>query len=473
MTIENHYFTVKVKLSTCTAAFAVIMMALLGACNSDDFNEGPFISKRKAILAFSFDEFQPPVVGEIDYVDSTVHLVVPFGTDLTSLVPSIEVSDKASISPASGVANDFSDTVVYVVTAENGTTQDWQIIVQEGEEEAKLRLKLSAPIWNRSPTGTGVPDFFTKDGNRGLAYGNDHLYITNNNDQILIINPNDGTVIDPLDMTGVSGGEPKISDVAVSGKYILACNTVEWTSDAGGEPTTFKIYKWNSETAQPDIYLSYTNTEYRMGDSFSVIGDIDNDAVILTAFGRKFLNPTSRGNLVFKWTVTGGVLNPEPDMITISGVPSLTKLGSRPHAQMLSPDSEELYVNANDIEITKTDLNGAFISRLPNTGRQLYDGFSSYFDLFEFLGKRVIVTPFPRSSIESRLIVMDLSEGLENVTTEDVILSSNFMEGAGEIANINASGAVTYHQVDANNVAVYVLITNQALVKFNLTAEFN
>ena len=42
---------------------------------------------------------------------------------LAALVPTIEISDKATISPASGVAQDFSDgkTVEYTVEAEDGT----------------------------------------------------------------------------------------------------------------------------------------------------------------------------------------------------------------------------------------------------------------------------------------------------------------------------------------------------------------
>lgn len=46
---------------------------------------------------------------------------------LTALVPTIEVSEKATVTPASGVAQDFSNgkTVTYTVTAENGTTVEY------------------------------------------------------------------------------------------------------------------------------------------------------------------------------------------------------------------------------------------------------------------------------------------------------------------------------------------------------------
>lgn len=454
-------------------------IALLGAvlvfsgCEEEEaFNEGPFVSKRRKILRFDFQELDPPVVGEINTKDSTVLLRVPFGTDLTNLVPTIEVSPKATVAPPSGVPNDFTEPVTYLVNAENGTVQDWAVTVEVGEPDARKVLKLSDPVWNRSPSGSGIPDFFTTDGERGLGYGNGHLYITNNNDKVLILSPNDGSQLGQLNMTGVEGGGPKISDVAVSADgQILACNTVEWTSDAGGEPTEFKIYKWADENSEPEVFLSYTNTMYRMGDSFSVIGDVSSEAVILTCFGRKFLNPTTRGDLVFLWRVSGGVLNPEPEIIQVEGVPTLSKFGSRPHVQMLDVDSDQLYVNGNDIDFTLTDLQGNFITRIPNAGRDLYDGFTSYFDIFEFSEKRVLIGCFPRSNIESRLLVIDITDGLGEVEPEDVILSQDFVENTGEIANINASGSVAYNQVDENTVEVYCLITNQALAKFTLITE--
>jgi|GEM_PF-2275898 hypothetical protein len=464
---RNHAFFATAILLICTAL-------AISACEENAFNEGPFVSKRKSITYFAFEDFQPPVVAEINSFDSTINAIVPFGSNLSALSPTIIASDKATVSPPSKIINDFTNTATYVVNAEDGTVQNWPVNVVWGEEQAVLRLRLSRAIWNLSPTGTGIPDFFTKDGERGLAAGNNgHIYVTNNNDNIMILNASDGSPIGPLDMTDVDGGSPKIADVEFNNGVILACNSVEWTSDGGGEPTTFKVYRWDTEDSAPTVFLRYENTEYRMGDSFSVVGDINNEAVIITAFGRKFLNPATRGNQVFLWRVSGGVVNPVPEIITVQGVPSLAKFGSRPHASMFSVDAQEIIVNANDIDITQADLTGVFQARLPNTSKQLYDGFTSNFEVFEFQGKKVLITAFPRSSRESRLIVIDISKGIGNVTPEDVILSQDLMAGSGEVANVNASGGVSYNMLDANNVDLYVLITNQAVAKFRLTAELD
>jgi hypothetical protein len=72
----------------------------------------------------------PGQVGETSIGISSINLTVPFGTDLTSVSPVIEVSPYATISPASGQPVDFSDGYeVYIVTAENGTTKSYTVNV--------------------------------------------------------------------------------------------------------------------------------------------------------------------------------------------------------------------------------------------------------------------------------------------------------------------------------------------------------
>jgi len=88
-----------------------------------------------AIISFSLPELIAPAT-----INGGVQLVlgrVPYGTDVTTLVPSIEVSPGASIDPVSGIPTDFTNPVTYIVVAENGTTsQDWvaAILVEQNTE---------------------------------------------------------------------------------------------------------------------------------------------------------------------------------------------------------------------------------------------------------------------------------------------------------------------------------------------------
>lgn len=80
------------------------------------------------IVSFTFDEdvvaTQPVING------TTITFNVLEGVDVTSLTPTIEVSAGATITPASGVAQNFSSPVTYTVVSEDyGTTKTYTVSV--------------------------------------------------------------------------------------------------------------------------------------------------------------------------------------------------------------------------------------------------------------------------------------------------------------------------------------------------------
>ena len=54
--------------------------------------------------------------------DTAIAVEVAHGTDVTSLKPTIVISEGASVSPKSGTSKDFTNPVEYTVTAANGTS---------------------------------------------------------------------------------------------------------------------------------------------------------------------------------------------------------------------------------------------------------------------------------------------------------------------------------------------------------------
>ena len=89
----------------------------------------------KSILSFRFDALDES--GVIDQIARTISFVLPAETDVTQLVPTIVVSEGATVEPASGVAQDFTNPVTYTVTAQNGTTAVYtvMVIVEGGDVE--------------------------------------------------------------------------------------------------------------------------------------------------------------------------------------------------------------------------------------------------------------------------------------------------------------------------------------------------
>lgn len=109
-------------------------------------------SSEAAITAFTFDHAD--VVSQPVIEGTNITFMVSDGIlpeDLAALVPTIQISDKATINPASGVAQDFSKPVTYTVTSEDGiTTVDYTVSV------AGKVVKYSLDEWVEAGVGRGV-----------------------------------------------------------------------------------------------------------------------------------------------------------------------------------------------------------------------------------------------------------------------------------------------------------------------------
>ena len=90
-------------------------------------------SSEKAITAFGFTGFTPNIIATLK--DTTITATVPAGTDVTKLVATFAASAKATVSIGStpqtsgSNGNDFTKSVTYIVTAEDGTVQEYVVTV--------------------------------------------------------------------------------------------------------------------------------------------------------------------------------------------------------------------------------------------------------------------------------------------------------------------------------------------------------
>ncbi|WP_010263980.1 lipoprotein [Treponema primitia] len=89
-----------------------------------------FISK--AITAFAITS-PVEIPGIVDEAAKTVLVTAPYGTDITGMVTAITHTG-VSISPAAGTPQDFTNPVIYSVTAGDGTIQPYTVTVLLGTE---------------------------------------------------------------------------------------------------------------------------------------------------------------------------------------------------------------------------------------------------------------------------------------------------------------------------------------------------
>ncbi|MEO6286850.1 MAG: PQQ-binding-like beta-propeller repeat protein [Dyadobacter sp.] len=115
------------------SCIAIMLTLIVASCSKDEPTPPPVTpgakSSAKEITAFSFAGLAPAVTATIDPATKTISATVPAATDITKLVPTITISPKATISPATNVVQDFSKEVSYTVTAEDASTQSYKVVV--------------------------------------------------------------------------------------------------------------------------------------------------------------------------------------------------------------------------------------------------------------------------------------------------------------------------------------------------------
>lgn len=91
------------------------------------------------IAVFATSEDVCAVTGVIDNNASTITVIVPAGSDLSSVSPVITMNDELTLSPVSGIAQDFSKgPVTYTVTNIEGLTKAYQATILSKESTQKV-----------------------------------------------------------------------------------------------------------------------------------------------------------------------------------------------------------------------------------------------------------------------------------------------------------------------------------------------
>jgi hypothetical protein len=96
----------------------------------------------KVITGFYFTD--PLAVGEIDEGAKTITVLVPYGTNLEALKPTVYYTG-VSLNPVSGRVNAFTFPAVYTVTARNGTVQPYTVRVSARQSSTKDITGFSFP----------------------------------------------------------------------------------------------------------------------------------------------------------------------------------------------------------------------------------------------------------------------------------------------------------------------------------------
>ena len=121
-------------------------------------------SSDKAINRFSFlaadnDALNEDFEANIDEESKTIKIKLPNRVDLSSLIPTVEVSPGAAILPKGKQATDFSNNVEYTVTANDGSTQKYTVTVTKSRSAREVLIAIdNANPGNRLGWDQNEPD---------------------------------------------------------------------------------------------------------------------------------------------------------------------------------------------------------------------------------------------------------------------------------------------------------------------------
>ena len=123
--METGEFMKHVRFAGIIAAAVAIVTALLSGCPMDDPPQFD-LSSFDFLAADNATRLSADETGTVG--DGTVTVTVPYATDRNGLKPSITITG-ATVAPASGIAQDFRQEIVYTVIADDGRTKDYTVTV--------------------------------------------------------------------------------------------------------------------------------------------------------------------------------------------------------------------------------------------------------------------------------------------------------------------------------------------------------
>ncbi len=124
--------------ATAPKFFSCLLMVLLLAFSACEKDVPQILNDENAIVSFSIRSGNglliDPALTTVTFKNDSIGITVPAGTDVTELIPEIVITG-VSISPASGVKQDFTHPVVYTVTAENSNQAKYVVTIKAAVAE--------------------------------------------------------------------------------------------------------------------------------------------------------------------------------------------------------------------------------------------------------------------------------------------------------------------------------------------------
>ena len=253
-----------------------------------------------AVTAFKLvDENLVGVVNESTKVISIIKDGAP-----AKQLAEVELSFGATITGTdpTKVACDYSKDVKFTVTAQDGkTTAEYTVKVQlPSTLEKGMRPGSGKILWNNKIVDTYAPA--TPLMMTSMAVIKDYIVLNTRNEDMMVVNRK----------TGAKEGTIKLPFKSSLGNFKATGDSSDNILVTNLDSKEIVVYRIKGINGTPTEYIRYNVGGKSYGRGISVIGSLDKDAVITMP------RYEDAGWYFLRWTVTGGVLNTEPELVTIN-----------------------------------------------------------------------------------------------------------------------------------------------------------
>lgn len=391
------------------------------------------------------------------------------GEGLTSTISVTSSDSQFSVSPASLPAAGGTVTVTYAPTAAGSHTASITltsgsyktVVVAEGA--AKNPPLAFTEVWNYSETSAvNAAGGWTDDKAllRNMCYGDGKLYVAAVS-SIKVIDAKTGTYIKDLDITGVTGGWPRLCDVEYIDGKIVATNYITAPETQGA----LKLYVWDNDNAAPRVFLETTDLcgFTAIGATFNIKGDLNNGTIYYAAGGVADINK------IVSYDIVDGVASTTANGVFISEDGTEEGAIALGYAPRVVPDvNGKMWITGQNYYPVVVDENGIMYAAL-NPEALGNDEAGNAITPFEFKGTQyAFATRYTTSSVlderlrDGRAVLVDATDGWANAESIGEYPSA----GLGTTRNALLNTAVEVAVNGDQGVDMWVLVQNQGIAHY-------
>ena len=403
------------------------------------------------------------------------------GANLTSDIVYNSSSSAFKVATSGWNSRTGGTMTISLDTSKEAGSYSGYVAVQSGSTRIEINCTgtITASGSTETPSTVTIPTIFTNDWcysaangtsaswmnpandyTRNMALKGDNLYVVqrdpdNATGYIRIVNANTGAMKGSLPSTGITSEAYQYASVANMGGTIVACNL------AYGATSALKVYSWSGDAATPSVVLETTNHGARSGDLMSASGTINNGKLYFTS-------NTGYEGKVYVYTVTNGVANPTPSVITLkdaSGA-AFNYGGSFAVIEIRANEDGTFWATGKNGAPALFNASGTLIRELNTAALDGNNYGTSYAPFTYGKFKLAAAVTYKTTVQQGYLNLINVTDGEASATK----LNSYPVLGASGVSN-GTFVTTALAKVDGSKIHLWTLIPKQGVAKYTATCE--